>query len=304
MIVSLTGSNSFAVRKRLNQMVAEFVNKYDELALERIDGDEVDVPVIIDAVQGLPFLSQRKMVVVRGLGSNKQAGEAIEQILSSVADSTDLIFSEPVTDKRTVYYKTLKSKTQLEDFNELDAHGLAKWLAEEAKKQAGELNLADANYLVERVGQNQELLFNELQKLLTYNPKIRRPSIDLLTEQAPQGKIFDLLDAAFAGDKKKALRLYEDQRAQQVEPQAIMAMVTWQLRLLTLVKLAKSRSAGQIAKDAGMNPYPVNKAAQLVKNLSEDKLRQMVDGAFNIDWRSKTSAIDLDEALKTYITTL
>jgi hypothetical protein len=30
----------------------------------------------------------------------------------------------------------------------------------------------------------------------------------------------------------------------------------------------------------------------------------MVAEAFEIDWRSKTSAIDLDEALKTYITTL
>ena len=30
----------------------------------------------------------------------------------------------------------------------------------------------------------------------------------------------------------------------------------------------------------------------------------MVDEALDIDWRGKTTAIDLDEALKTYIVTL
>lgn len=292
------------MHRRLSELVDDFVKKYGGLALERIDGEEADTQTIIDSLQALPFLTQRKMVVVRGLGSNRQAAEAIEQILSSASDTTDVIFYEPITDRRISYYKTLKSKTRLEEFMELSTDALGKWLVEEAKKEKGELNISDANYLVERIGQDQQLLHNELQKLLTYNPKITRSSIDLLTDPTPQSKIFDLLDAAFAGNKRKALELYQDQRAQQVEPQAIMNMLNWQLRLLTLVKLADGRSIVQISKDSGMNPYPVNKATGLAKNLSEDKLRRMVDEAFNIDWQSKTSALDLDEALKTYITTL
>jgi len=304
MVISLTGSNSFLLRRRLDELTNSFVAEQGELALERIEAESVDLQAILDAIQSLPFLSARKMVVVRDLSANKPAAEAIEQIISSVEDSTDLIIYEPAPDKRTSYFKVLKSKTELEEFNELDTRSLANWLADEAKKQGGQLGLADANYLVERIGANQQMLASELGKLLTYDPQVTRANIDLLTEPTPQGKIFELLDAAFGGNKKRALKLYEEQRAQRVEPQAILAMIAWQLQLLALAKYSKDKPATTVAKDAGLNPYPVTKAKNLAAKISKNELNKMVDEALDIDWRGKTTAIDLDEALKTYITTL
>lgn len=304
MIATLTGPNSFALRQRLNEVVNNFVKKHGDLGVVRADGQESEAQSMIEAIQSPSFLSPSKIVVVREGSANKNFSEQIEQIISSIPEGTDVIFYEPVTDKRTAYYKTLKSKTQLEEFNELDERALAKWLAEEAKKSGGELSTADADYLVRRLGVNQQLLYNELQKLLVYKPKVERESIDLLTDPTPQSKVFDLLDAAFAGRKQRALDLYDDQRAQNVEPQAILAMIAWQLQLFALIKFSKGQSTTQIAKTGGMNPYPINKAAGLANNLSDNKLREMVDEALDIDIKSKTTALDLDEALKTYIVTL
>jgi len=304
MVITLAGSNSFALRIRLRELVDEFVKEHGELALERIDGEEVQPQVIVDALQNLPFLATSKMVVVRGLGQNKQAAENIEQIISAAVYETDLILYEPQMDKRTAYFKTLKSKTQLEEFNELDARGLASWLVDEAAKRGGKLSASDAAYIVERLGANQTLLSNELDKLIAYEPKITLDSIELLTEPLPQSKVFDLLDAAFGGRKTRALQLYEEQRAQKVEPQAILAMIAWQLQLLAVTKYADGRATATIAKDLGMSPYPISKAARLAHSLSDAKLKKMVDFAFNIDWQSKTSTLDLDEALRTYIVSL
>jgi DNA polymerase-3 subunit delta len=304
MIITLTGSNSFVLRRRLNELIDKFVKDHGDLALERIDAEEVEAQGILDALQNLPFLATRKMVVVRELGQNKQAIEKIEQIIDATSEDTDLVLYEPITDKRTSYFKTLKAKTQLEEFNELDSRDLAQWTEQEAKNRGGQLSLSDANYLVERIGTDQLLVSNELDKLLAYHPKITRESIDLLTDPLPQSKVFDLLDAAFAGNKSRALKLYEEQRAQKIEPQAILAMIAWQLQLLTLTKFADGKSTTQIAKDMGMNPYPISKAARLTHKLSDNKLKEMTDFAFDIDLKSKTSAVDLDEALKTYITTL
>jgi DNA polymerase-3 subunit delta len=304
MIVTLTGNNSFAMHEKLSELTGGFIKKYGNLALERIDGEEADAQAILDALQSMPFLAQRKMVVVRNLGASKQAAEQIEQIISSAGDSTDLIIYEPVTDKRTAYYKALKSKTQLEELNELDTPVLANWLVDEAKKEGASLSQNDARFLVERVETNQALLANELQKLLTYDPKITRENIELLTEPTPQSKVFELLDAAFSGNKGRALKLYDEQRAQKVEPQAILAMIAWQLQLLAIAKYANGKQPGIVAKDAGMSPYPIAKALGLVRKMDEPKLKILVSEAFEIDLRSKTSALDLDEALKTYITTL
>jgi DNA polymerase-3 subunit delta len=304
MVFSLTGNNTFALRNRLNDIVEMFTKEYGELALERIDAEEVEAQVILDALQNLPFLATKKMVVVRNLSQNKEGAEKIEQIINAAKEDTELILYESSIDKRTAYFKTLKSKTQLEDLRELDARGLAKWLVEEAKKRGGELKAADAGYLVDRAGTDQALISNELDKLIIYNPKISRQNIDLLTDPLPQSKVFELLDAAFSGRKSRALELYEEQRAQKVEPQKILAMIAWQLQLLALTKYADGKSTAAIAKDVGMNPYPISKAANLSHKLDEEKFNNMVKFACEIDLKSKTKTYDLDEALKTYITTL
>src|SRR5579862_6425119 len=228
MIITLTGSNYYLLRRRLDELTGSFIAEHNELALEHKDAEEAEPQTILDAVQNLPFLASRKMIVVRNIGASKTLSGQIEQIIDSAGDTTDMIFYESAPDRRQAYFKVLKSKTQLEEFSEMDSRALAKWLSEEAKKQAGQLSPADANYLVERVGTDQQRLANELHKLITYEPKITRVNIDLLTEKTPQSKVFDLLDAAFAGDKELALELYADQRAQKVEPQAIMAMIAWQ----------------------------------------------------------------------------
>lgn len=304
MIITLTGANTFTLRRRLDELVDEFVAENGELALEKIDAESVSETVVLEAVQSLPFLANRKMVVVRGLSTNKAAAEQIEQIISSVGDTTDIIFHEPSIDKRTAYFKVLKSKTQLEEFNEMDNRNLASWLVSEVKNQGGEVKFSDANYLVERVGANQQMLASELAKLLIYEPKISRDSIDLLTESTPQSKIFDLLDAAFSGNKKRALELYGEQRAQKVEPQVIIGMVAWQLRLMALAKHADKRTPGQVASDAGVKPYPIEKAGGLARRLSAPELTNLVNDALDIDYKSKSTPLDPDEALKTYIVSL
>ena len=181
---------------------------------------------------------------------------------------------------------------------------MAKWLVEQANFQGATLEIRDANYLVERVGTNQGLLAGELNKLLIYGPEVTRQNIDLLTEPTPRSKVFDLLDAAFEGRKEQALRLYEDQRAQKVEPQAILAMITWQLQQIAVAKMAGNRSITEVSRDSGMKEYPLRKAKNLADKLSNNDLENMVSGALDIDWRGKTTSFDMDEALKTYIISL
>lgn len=304
MIRTLTGPNSYMLIRKLAEITADFAKKYGDLAIERIEGEETELQAIIDAVSVQPFLIERKLIVARNLSQNKAAADKIEQIISSIGEDCDLVIYEPTIDRRSVYFKVLKSKTELDDFTELNGPELAKWLVNEAKKQGVTLGLSDANYLVERVSTNQAMLANELEKLITNNPAISRQQIDELVPKTPQGRVFELLDAAFGSRKSRALELYEEQRAQKVEPQAILAMIAWQLELIVLARLGKAKSSNQIAKDAGVSPFPVQKAQSLLAKITDKKLKQMVDEAYKIDRLSKTKAIDLDEALKTYITTL
>ena len=158
--------------------------------------------------------------------------------------------------------------------------------------------------VAERIGMNQQLLATELDKLLLYDPTITRTTIELLTEPAPQSTIFELIEAAFGGDSNRALALYRDQREQKVDPAQIIAMLTWQLRVLALIKTAARRSPDAIAKEAKLSPYVVRKSLPVAARIGLERLKQLITDLLSIDSRSKREHIDLDEALQQYLLTL
>ncbi len=304
MIVTLNGENSFELQTELKKLNSDFESEHGDLAIERIDCEEADFQQIQSAMTGLPFLSSKKLVVLRRPSTNKQFVEQVEQILGDVPESTDVILVEPKLDKRLAYYKFLKKKTDFREYSELDLSGIAQWLVEQAKANNGTISMSDARYLAERVGVNQQLLAGEIEKLLLYNPTITRKTIDVLTEPNPQSTIFQLLESAFAGNTKQAIKLYEEQRSMKVEPIQIIAMLAWQLNVLAIIKTGGNKSAPEIAKEAKLNPYVVSKSQGIANKLSLSQLKHLVGDLLDIDTSSKRTNIDTDEALKKYILSL
>lgn len=301
MIVTITGANDFARKQELDSLVREFLRAHDGMAIERLDGEDTSADRMQEAVSSLPFLTARKMVILREPGKQKAFAENIDAILKEVADTTDAIIFEPKLDKRLGYYKTLKKQTDFREFSELDGNGLAKWAAEYVKKQGGTLQSADARLLIDRLGANQQLLKSELDKLLAYSDEITRESIELLVEPLPQSTVFELLDAAFQGKTARMLELYREQRALKVEPQAIIAMIAWQLHVLAVIKAAGQRGTDEIAKEAKLNPFVVRKSQALARNLTPGQVKHMVAELLDLDLKLKTVSIDADEALQLYL---
>lgn len=298
MIYTYTGENNYARRLALNEKVRTFIDTYGDFALERLQGDEVTVEQIQAALTSMPFLAERKLVVVYKASANKEFIEAAATIFPQVPDTTDVIFDEPKLDKRTGYYKLVKAKTQFQDFTALDDQRLANWMMEYAKQKGSAIARADAGYLLQRVGNNQQRLANELDKLALLEGPITRVMIDDLTEPTPQSKIFDLLDAAFQGNTNQAMTLYDDQRAQKVEPQQILAMLGWQLRQIAL---AKTVGKHDLVREGKMSPYGAEKASRIARQMTLAQLKRLMSELTELDARSKRSAVDLDQALRTYI---
>ncbi len=300
--------------RAVREFVAAFEREYGDMAVEKLDAEAVSYERITEAVQSLPFLVSRKLVVLRGGSLNKDFTEKFEAFLELVSDSTDVLLTEGKIDKRTSFYKLLQKKTAFTEYKELDSNGLARWAVGYAREQGGSISQADANYLIQRVGDavhvqkktgaSQILLENELDKLLLYAPAITRKTIDLMTDENPASKIFDLLDAAFAGDTRRMQNLYADQRAQGVEPQQIIAMLAWQLYIFAVVKAGQGKSASDIAQSAKLSPFVVEKAQAAMRRVSPAKLRSMVSSLRELDVRTKTEGVIVDEAVQFYLLSL
>jgi DNA polymerase-3 subunit delta len=301
MVITLAGANTFSLGAALQKLVADYVAEQGDMGLERLDGEEASYERIQEALTSLPFLASSKMVLLKKPSANKTFIQNYETLLLELPETTSLIIVEPKPDKRSSYYKFIKKSTDYRDYDELDSRGLAQWLTRQAAEQGGSLTQGDAAYLVDRVGAEQQLLASELEKLLLYNSKISRQSINELTEQAPHSTVFELIEAAFSGDAKRTMKIYAEQRAQKVEPQQIIAMLTWQLHILALVKTAEKRSPQAIASEAKISPYVVQKSAIIARRLGAQQLKDFIAALLSLDLRLKSEAINADDAVTSYL---
>lgn len=301
MITTLTGSNSYLLAAELNRRIADFIKTYTDMGLEKVDGEEGDYARMREALQNLPFLANKKLIVLRNPSATKEFTETFDDLLTTIPETNDVLIYESKLDKRSSYAKLLQKKTDYQNFEDLGEHELPSWLVEEAKGRGGQLDKQQAAYMVNRLGTRQQLLSHELDKLLAYQPTITKETIDLLTDPMPQSTIFQLLDEAFAGRLQSAMALYQDQRAQKVEPQAIIPMLAWQLQILALVKTAGPKTVETIAREAKLNPFVVRKSRSIANRLSFERLKELIHELRELDISLKTTPLDADEALRLFL---
>src|ERR1700741_4230829 len=148
------------LQQELRRIISAFVAEHTDMAVEQLDGEEAEFDRMREALQSLPFLASKKLVVLRAPSANKQFVEAAESLLTDVPETINVIIVEPKLDKRQSYYKFLKKQPGFTEFIQMDNLQLAKWLVTTAKEQAASISQTDATYLVNRVGANQQLLSN------------------------------------------------------------------------------------------------------------------------------------------------
>jgi len=300
MVITIFGDNEYLIKTELNKLTSGFKTKHGDLSVETFNSDS-DLNRLSEAVNNIGLFSSDKLVILNELSGLKEFSESFESLLSNVPNSTSVIVVEPKLDKRLSLYKYLSTKTDFRNFSALEPNALNNWMADYVKSLGGSISLADARYLSERAGVNQLKLANEVDKLVLYDKNISRESIDLLTEDSYQNNIFQLIEAAFSGKAKTASKILINLRQQKIEPPQIIATLTWQLNLLAVVKFAEDLNPLQIAKDFKQKPFVINKARQLADQISQAKLKYIIEKLFKIDFNSKNINTDTDESLANFI---
>lgn len=286
------------LQEELRSRVADYVNEHGDFGVEMLDGEEVEVARVKEAVSSVPFLATKKLVVLRRFAKNKQCTEKIEDIVNAVNDSVDLVLVEEKPDKRTVWYKYLLKNTETHTYDELNTHSLADWATKYADKLGTQLSKQDAEMLIERVGANQQLLTGELSKLAMATNRITQKDIELHTEKALHSTVFELLEAASNGQLQKAMELYEEQRAQKVDPAAILPLIVWQVHVLAVIATAPADAPNDVASRSGINPYVIRKSQAAARRLGPKKIKNLVSILLEYDVRMKQQSLDADEVVR------
>ena len=297
MITTLSGDNYFLVSAELNKLKSNI----SELGVEIIDGNEKALEDVKLELSSYSLFSEERLVILYEPSKIKGFDDYVVDIEPTIPETTKVVIVEPSLDKRKSYFKFLQTNTDFKNFSKLNGPLLVNWAVNYASEHGGKLEPTDASYLIDRVGDDQLILSQEIAKLILYSPTITKQTIDLLSERSATSTIFELLDAAFSLDTKKALKIYNEQRLQKVEPEQILAMISWQLNSLAVYLTSKNLPSSEVTSKSGLSPYTLTKARNISSKISFSELKRFVNELANMDLRYKSASYDLDEGLKNFI---
>ncbi|MBN2209853.1 MAG: DNA polymerase III subunit delta [Sedimentisphaerales bacterium] len=199
-----------------------------QLALSRYDGDTVELADVLDDLRTTPFLSPRRVVVVRDAGDFiSKYREALEAYVERPSPTGVLILTPDSFPSNTRLAKAVAKSGNVIACEPVKRYELPAFLNRYAQDHYGlTLGRDAANMLIELTGTEVGLLEAEIDKLAAYvngpegpGKAIRLEDVIALTGQNRQLTVFEVIDAMTAGEAGTALTglermLNQDRNAQ------------------------------------------------------------------------------------------
>lgn len=292
------GEDRYSLNQKLKFWQTEFVKKYGENSLEIIDGAKLDVDNFSTNLESLPFLSDKRLVLVKDfLDLGKE--EKQKHIASAIENTPDfclLIFQENEIPKKTnPIYKKISKIGTLQEFKVLSPSEITKWITDKAKKENIKISFSTANYLTQQCGPELWTISNELDKLALFSngKEITKEMIDDICIPSLTSSIFKLTDEVAQKNAKASLKTFSILKDSGQELNGIFFMLVRHFRILTQVQelVNKGESAAEITKKLKQHPFVIQKTSVQAKNFNREKLVEIYEEMLSIDKGVKTGII-------------
>jgi DNA polymerase-3 subunit delta len=279
---------------RLRAKLADGDAAMAELNTSALDGAQVTFGELRHACDSIPFMADRRLVLVHGLLSRltpQAAGEddpawkqeflsGLLAYLPNLPEFTRLFFLERrvLSDSHPILRlaKAEKGRAYIRLFELPKERELPSWIHERAWESGGNIDSDAAYALATLVGRDLRLLDLELDKLLLYadGRTVCVDDVRTLVSRARDASIFDLVDAVGRREPGRALRLLHGLLDDRREPRYLLAMLARQVRILIQVsELQKERlSQQEIASRLKLHPFVVKKGLAQARNFEMAQL--------------------------------
>lgn len=250
----------------------------DDMNLSEFSGKDVDINTIIDTASTIPFLSERRVVIVSDSGllnpkskksdsddeddeteenpqqtqdtdKKKKQEYGLSDFLAEIPDTTVLIFNEEKVNRGTKLYKACAKYgyvATFEKINENDPQGMKKlqgYVLSKLKRENKNITYGAMNMFLERTGTDLQKVFLELDKLLSYTMErdsITEDDVRALIPERLEDKIFEMIDCISGRKQKRALDLYYDLVRKKESPVKILSMIEKHYRQIYGIKQMSS----------------------------------------------------------------
>lgn len=265
----------------------------DPMNLHYFEGKGIDVQEVIDLAQTMPFLAERRVIILENSGLFASVGEELANYLKVLPETTSFVFVEKKVDERCRLYKTATAKGRAIEFKTLDEEMLKRWILGLLNKENKKITERDMNLFLDKTGPDMTNIKGELEKLLCYcmdRDVITAQDIETICTRQVVNQIFDMINAIADKRQKTAMDLYYDLLMLKERPMRILPLITRQFNLLLQVKELRNKGydAYTIGEKVGLKGSIARKYVVQASKFKEEDLR-----------RAFTECVETEEAVKT-----
>lgn len=326
MFYILHGDEEFLRSEEVARLKAEILSDgMGDLNITTLDGRRVDLRELMDLCSTLPFLTQRRLIIVEGLlqrlekrrGNGDEAdatpapvGDEAERLaayLPTMPDTTRLVFVEAKILGARHPILRLAAKQQsgyVRVFRRLGGSDLQAWLRQRATEKGAELEGAAAALLPTYTGNDLRRLDAELEKLAAlagYQRAITADDVRALVTPDVENEIWNLVDALGHRQGRTAMRLLQEAFQQRKHELYLLTMFARQVRLILGAKdlAEQGQNPEEIRKTLRLpGKYPVHKLLQQSRRFTMEELEAMLGRVLDVDQAIKTGRADGPLALE------
>jgi DNA polymerase-3 subunit delta len=274
-----------------------------------LDGRKTSLAELRHACDAIPFLAEKRLVIVEDLltqaAKQEKLLDELTEYLSQLPETTRLVFVEerPLPDNHPILQLAHQNaRGYVKRFDPPDTKALPRWIAERVRKHGGEIEPQAAAQLAAAVGADLRLLDQETIKLVTYvnaERPITTADVDEIVPYAQAAIVFDLVDALGRRDGRTAAQTLHRLLDAGEHPMGLLAMIVRQFRLLIQVKELKAKGANSqtVAKELGIHPFPARKLHSQAAYFTTPQLEAVYRHLLETDVGIKSGEIEVEVAL-------
>jgi DNA polymerase III subunit delta len=274
-----------------------------------LDGRKATLAELRHVCDAIPFLAEKRLVIVEGLltrtAGQEEFLDKLAGYLGQLPETTRLVFVEakPLPAHHLILQLAQKDERgYVKQFVPPDVKTLPGWIEKRVQKCGGEIEHQAAAQLAAVVGADLRLLDQEVTKLVAYvnaERAITGSDVDAVVPYAQAAVVFDLVDALGRRDGQTAARTLHRLLDAGEHPMGLLAMIVRQFRLLIQVKELKAEGANPqtISKTLGIHPFPARKLHNQATYFTGEQLEVVYRHLLDSDVAIKSGEIEADVAL-------
>ena len=310
------GTNRVRIEEQVNTLVKDYLGEVDDFNRIVLDYNDTTVESIIEEAQTLPFLSDKKAIIIQNatLFTALRAKNTVDHnidlminYLENKEDDTLLVFSvqSENLDNRKKITKIAKANGDIFEVGEMNEAELRDFIQSEIQNEKVTFNPPVINMIIERTGIHYDTVKQELEKLLLYvDDEITTQHVEDVISKSLDQNVFLLTDYLLKNQKQDAVMLFRDLMLQKEEPIKLLGLVAGQFRLFYQTKILKQEGLNSdvIAKRLKVHPYRVKLAYRTVDRYPLNYLLNKMILCRDMDYQFKSSYLEREALFEVFLT--